>query len=224
MDEPPDGEPSAQPPRVRDMPAPRASTGIAGAAMRAVFTWPYRAILAGLYRAGVRPWQLTVASLVANAVVGWLLLTDRRALPGAVLIAAGTFDVFDGAVARLRGEDRRVGAFLDSVLDRIGDMILFGCLYWAEAGQGHELNAALALVTLVTALMVSHIRAEAEAAGLSLSEGFFQRLERYIAVVIGLIVPGALTPMLVVLVVLGSLTVLQRGWSAIRRLHRPRAG
>src|SRR3990170_6656231 len=109
MDEPPDGEPSAQPPRVRDMPAPRESTGIAGAAMRAVFTWPYRAILAGLYRAGVHPWQLTVASLLANAVVGWLLLTDRRLLPGAVLIAAGAFDVFDGAVARLRGGGRRGG-------------------------------------------------------------------------------------------------------------------
>jgi CDP-diacylglycerol--glycerol-3-phosphate 3-phosphatidyltransferase len=202
------------------MPAPRKSTGVFGPAMRFVFTWPYRAILAGLYRARVRPWQLTLASLVANVVVGLLLLTGRRFLPGALLIPAGMFDVFDGAVARLRGEDRRVGAFLDSVLDRIGDMILFGCLYWSEAEQGYRLSAALSLVTLVTALMVSHLRAEAEAAGISLSEGFFQRLERYVAMVIGLTVPGALVPMLVVLVVLGGATMLQRGWSALRRLSR----
>ena len=220
MSELPGTEPQAPAPRVRDMPAPRKSTGVFGPAMRFVFTWPYRAILAGLYRARVRPWQLTMASLVANVVVGWLLLTGHRFLPGALLIAAGMFDVFDGAVARLRGEDRRVGAFLDSVLDRIGDMILFGCLYWSEAGQGHRLSAALSLVTLVTALMVSHMRAEAEAAGISLSEGFFQRLERYVAMVIGLIVPGALVPMLVVLEPLGGATMLQRGWSALRRLSR----
>ena len=47
---------------------------------------------------------------------------------------------------------------------------------------------------MVIALSVSHIRAEAEAAGVSLSEGFFQRLERYVAMMIGLPVPGALLP------------------------------
>jgi CDP-diacylglycerol--glycerol-3-phosphate 3-phosphatidyltransferase len=202
------------------MPAPRKTTGVFGPALRFVFTWPYRAILAGLYRAGVRPWQLTVASLLANVVVGWLLLTGRRFLPGALLILAGLFDVFDGAVARLRGEDRRAGAFLDSVLDRIGDMVLFGCLYWSEQDQGNVLAAALALVTLVTALMVSHVRAEAEAAGIQLSKGFFQRLERYVAMTVGLMVPGALVPMLVVLVALGGATLFQRGWSALRRLSR----
>jgi CDP-diacylglycerol---glycerol-3-phosphate 3-phosphatidyltransferase len=186
--------------------------------MRFVFTWPYRAGLAGFLRLGVRPWQLTVASLVANVVVGWLLLTGRRFLPGLLLIPAGLFDVYDGAVARQRGEERRVGAFLDSVIDRIGDMILFGCLYWSEARQGHSLSASLAIVTLVTALLVSHIRAEAEAAGVPLTEGFFQRLERYVAVMIGLVVPEALVPMLVVLVVLGSATLVQRAWAAARRL------
>ncbi len=189
--------------------------------MRWVFAWPYRLALAGLYRAGVRPWQLTLASLATNAVIGWLLVTGRRFLPGALLIPAGVFDVFDGGVARLRGEEKRSGAFLDSVLDRVSDAILFACLFWSLAGQGHRLAAGLALATLSIALVVSHIRAEAEAAGLSLSEGFFQRLERYVALVIGLIVPGALLPVLGLLAALGALTLLQRGWSAARGLGRP---
>jgi hypothetical protein len=69
--------------------------------------------------------------------------------------------------------------------------------------------------------MVSHVRAEAEAAGISLSKGFFQRLERYVAMTLGLMVPRALVPMLMVLVGLGGATLLQRGWSAVRRLSRP---
>lgn len=186
--------------------------------MRFLFTWPYRAGLAALYRLGVRPWQLTVASLVTNAIVGALLLTGRRLVPGLLLIVAGMFDIFDGGVARLRGEERRSGAFLDSVLDRISDMILFACLYWDEAGQGNDIAAALALVTLVVALGVSHIRAEAEAAGVALTEGLFQRLERYVVLILGLIVPDALLPALAILAALGAATALQRGWSALQRI------
>ena len=127
-------------------------------------------------------------------------------------------DVLDGAVARLRGEESRFGAFLDSVLDRVSDMILFGCLYWSLAGQGSALEAGLALATMVIALSVSHIRAEAEAAGVSLSEGFFQRLERYVAMMIGLTIPGALLPSLAVLAMLGAVTVVQRTWMALSRV------
>jgi CDP-diacylglycerol--glycerol-3-phosphate 3-phosphatidyltransferase len=141
-----------------------------------------------------------------------------------LLFLAGACDVFDGSVARLRGEEKRSGAFLDSVLDRIGDMVLFACLFWVESGNGRDLNAALSLATLVIALSVSHVRAEAEAAGVRLTEGFFQRLERYVAVILGLIIPGALTPMLILLVVLGGVTVVQRVWSALQRIDQRVSG
>jgi CDP-diacylglycerol---glycerol-3-phosphate 3-phosphatidyltransferase len=219
VDEPGAGDWAVDDPRrIRDMPAPRQATGLAARPMRWVFTWPYRVALAGIYRAGFRPWQLTLLALATNVCVGVLLLRGDRLVPGLLLIPAGMLDIFDGAVARLRGEASRLGAFLDSVLDRVSDLILFGCLYWSLAGQGEELEAGLALATMVIALSVSHIRAEAEAAGVSLSEGFFQRLERYVAMMIGLPVPGALLPALAVLVVLGGVTVLQRGWTAFARV------
>lgn len=200
------------------MPAPREATGLAAKPMRWVFTWPYRIVLAGAFRAGFRPWHLSVLALATNAWVGVLLLRGDRLVPGLLLMPAGLLDILDGAVARLRGEDSRFGAFLDSVLDRVSDVILFGCLYWSLAGQGGDrLEAALALVTMVVALSVSHIRAEAEAAGVPLSEGYFQRLERYVAMMIGLPVPNALLPALAILTVLGAVTVVQRGWAALAR-------
>jgi len=203
-------------PKIRDMPAPRKSEGAAGGAMQRIFAWPYRGILALLLWTGVRPYQLTLLSLALNIAVGALIVTGDWLVAGLLLILAGLADVFDGSVARQRGEEGRSGAFMDSVLDRVSDAILFSCLFWVLAANGHGLEAALALVTLVVSLSVSHVRAEAEAVGVSLTEGFFQRLERFLALIVGLLIPGAIRPVLIVLTVLGVITLLQRGWSAVQ--------
>jgi CDP-diacylglycerol--glycerol-3-phosphate 3-phosphatidyltransferase len=138
-----------------------------------------------------------------------------------VLAIAGMLDIFDGSVARARGEATRWGAFLDSTLDRVADVIVFGALFWSLAEQGHRTSAALALIALVASFMVSQLRAEGEAAGVALTEGIVQRLERYLLLLIGLMVPGALLPMLALLAGLGVLTAGQRAWSAWRRLAPP---
>jgi CDP-diacylglycerol--glycerol-3-phosphate 3-phosphatidyltransferase len=72
------------------------------------------------------------------------------------------------------------------------------------------------LITLVVSVAVSHVRAEAEAAHIVLTEGLFQRLERVIALAIGLLIPGAIVPVLALLAVLGTATVLQRSFLAVR--------
>jgi CDP-diacylglycerol--glycerol-3-phosphate 3-phosphatidyltransferase len=208
---------ATEPTRVRDLPKPRRNESVAGGAIQWIFQWPYRAILAFLLWARVRPWHLTLLSLVLNVVTGALIIAGHWFVAGWVLLAAGLCDVFDGSIARHGGLEKRSGAFLDSVLDRVSDAILFACLFWALAEAGRTLDAALALLTLVVSLSVSHIRAEAEAVGVGLTEGFFQRLERFLALMIGLLVPGAMTPILVVLAVLGAVTAVQRGWSALVR-------
>ena len=212
---------SSEAPRIRDAPGPRRNQSVIGPLFQKVFMWPYRAALVGLFKAGVRPWQLTLLSVIANVIVGWLLIDGQFFLAGMLLIPAGLFDVFDGGVARMRGEDSRLGAFLDSTLDRVSDGILFGCLFWALAGQGHHTAATLALSTLSISLVVSQIRAEGEALGLKLSEGVFQRLERYVALMVGLTAPGALLPVLAILTGLGGITILQRLWSAWRGFSTP---
>jgi CDP-diacylglycerol---glycerol-3-phosphate 3-phosphatidyltransferase len=211
-------DPQQDVPRVRDLPAPRRNRSVAGGTIQRSMAWPYRAILAFLLWTGIRPWQLTLLSLALNVASGALILSGDWFAAGVVLLFAGMADVFDGSVARQRGTEGRSGAFMDSVLDRVSDMILFSALFWVLAERGDTTYAALALVTLVVSLLVSHIRAEAEAAGLSLSEGIFQRLERVLALMAGLVIPGAMRPVLVVLAALGGVTVAQRLWSAVRRL------
>jgi CDP-diacylglycerol--glycerol-3-phosphate 3-phosphatidyltransferase len=212
-------------PKIRDVPPPRQQPSAAGPLLRWLFQWPYRWAVAGLYRAGFRAWQLTLLSLIANVVIAALLLTGRRLLPGLLLLAAGLFDVFDGAVARLRGEASRKGALLDSVVDRASDGIVFAAIFLAEATVHHRpATAALALSAMVVSLLVSHVRAEAEAAGIQMTEGTVQRLERYLALVLGLSIPGALLPALAFLTALGLVTALQRMATAWRGLPASGAG
>ena len=182
-----------------------------------LLAWPYRAILAFLIWTGVRPWQLTLLSPVFIMLSGWQIVEGSWLAAGLLLIVGGVLDVFDGSVARHRGEEKRSGAFMDSVLDRVSDMILFSCLFWNLASQGETVQAALALLTLIVSLGVSQIRAEAEAAGIKLTEGLFQRLERLLALMIGLLIPGMMFPALIVLATLGVFTVLQRGFTALSR-------
>jgi CDP-diacylglycerol--glycerol-3-phosphate 3-phosphatidyltransferase len=191
---------------------------VAAPLIRTVFAWPYRLVLAGLLKAGFRAWHLTLLSLVANVIVGVLLLSGRRLLPGLLLLPAGLLDIFDGAVARHRGEESRKGALLDSVTDRACEGIVFGCLFFSLAQQNRKIDAALALSSMIVSLLVSHLRAEGEAAGLKMSGGTFQRLERYMALIIGLIVPGGLRPALALLTGLGALTAVQRMGGAWRRI------
>ena len=208
-------------PRVRDLPPPRENPSAIGPLFRWLFQWPYRVLLAGLYRAHLKAWHLSMLSLVTNVVCAWLLLTGQRLLPGLLLLPAGLFDVFDGGVARLRGEDSRKGALLDAVLDRVADGLVFGSIYLAEAVVHRDrLTAGLALGAMVVSLLVSHVRAEGEAAGLQMMEGSVQRLERYVGLVIGLTVPGALAPVLAGLVALGAVTTVQRLLTAWRGLSR----
>jgi CDP-diacylglycerol--glycerol-3-phosphate 3-phosphatidyltransferase len=199
------------------MPAPRKNESAAGGAMQRLLAWPYRAILAFLLWTGVRPWQLTLLSPVFIVATGWQIVVGNWLVAGLLLIVGSVLDVFDGSVARHRGEEGRSGAFMDSVLDRVSDMILFSCLFWNLAEQGETEQAALALITLIVSLGVSQVRAEAEAVGINLTEGLFQRLERMLALMIGLLIPGMMFPALIVLTALGVFTVAQRGFSALTR-------
>jgi phosphatidylglycerophosphate synthase len=204
---------------VRDLPGPRENPSLIGPLFRWIFQWPYRFVLAGLYRAGFRPWQLTALSLLANVIVGALLLTGRRLVPGFLLLVAGLLDVFDGGVARLRGEASKKGALLDAAIDRASDGIVFASIFLAELMvHDDDLTAVMALAAMVVSLLVSHLRAEAEAAGLGMTEGTVQRLERYVGLVLGLTIPGALLPVLVALTLLGLVTTAQRLLTARRGL------
>jgi CDP-diacylglycerol--glycerol-3-phosphate 3-phosphatidyltransferase len=200
---------------------PREVKGLIAPILRTTLLWPYRGALWLLLKLRVRPNHLTVASLVVNVVVAVLLARGMRFLPGALLLLAGVLDVFDGAVARARGIAGPRGAWFDSVIDRVSDAVVLGALFLSLEWQNARTDAALALVALAVSLLVSHVRAEAEARGAKMGEGAFARAERFIVLFLGLTAPHALRAALGVLAALGAFTLLQRIWIARGIFTRP---
>lgn len=178
---------------------------------------------AWLLRAGVSPDALTLAGTAGTVISALWFFPRGQLLAGAAAVALFVlFDVLDGAVARARGGGTRFGTVLDAVGDRLGDGALFAGLTWWCFGVGDNRPLAVAaLVCLVTAQVISYIKARAEATGLSADGGMVERAERFIialagAGLTGIGVPYAIDVALWLLAVLQVVTVVQR-MLAVRR-------
>ena len=76
-----------------------------------------------------------------------------------IMFLSGIMDLFDGAVARLTDNVTKLGAFIDSLSDRIGEIAIFLGLTIYFSMNDNALGASLALVALGGSLTVSYIRA-----------------------------------------------------------------
>jgi phosphatidylglycerophosphate synthase len=107
---------------------------------------------------------------------------------GLVMIFANIFDMLDGQVARLTGRVTKFGAFLDSSLDRLSDMVVFLgiIIFYSRDTQYHStLYAALTGAALIGSVMVSYTSARAESLIPKCDVGFLRRPERVVLLILG---------------------------------------
>jgi CDP-diacylglycerol--glycerol-3-phosphate 3-phosphatidyltransferase len=164
-----------------------------------------------LARNGVTPNMITTAGLAGAVVAAVLVARGEFLAGGIVMMAAAALDLLDGIVARASGRVTLFGGVFDSLCDRLSEAAVLGGLLFRLASQGKREEVMLAFAAVVGSLLVSYLRARAEAAGLQLREGLFTRPERVIVLGVGLVV-GQVRIALWILAVLANLTVLQRLW------------
>lgn len=171
-----------------------------------IITHPIARILEKL---GLHPNTVTLLGLLLNIGTGAVLASGRLALGGVFVLLASAVDSLDGALARVSGAKSRFGAFLDSTLDRISEgALLFGLLVWLVR-QGATAEIYLVFLILLGSVMVSYTRARAEGVGYDCKVGILTRLERVVALSVGLII-GWVRPTLIFMAVFTWITVLQR--------------
>lgn len=141
---------------------------------------------------GVRPNTMTALGLALAALAGLAYGLGYLFLGGVLLACSGICDALDGLVARRSGWEYKLGAFLDSSVDRVGEALvglgLFAFLLNARSGElvSPDWFAAgvLALaVFLLASQLVSYVKARAEALGAECRIGLMQRPERLIGLV-----------------------------------------
>ncbi len=184
----------------------------------------WRAPASALVKIGVHPNAVTVVGTV-GVVVGAIVLLPRggSALFWGVLIISFFVitDMLDGTMARLSGKSSRLGAYLDSTLDRVADAAIFGALVWGFRID-EPATALAALMCLTLGSFVPYAKARAGSLGIETANGIAERSDR---LVIGLTATGLVglgLPLVVLTVTLwflaaaSAFTVGQRTWSVVK--------
>jgi CDP-diacylglycerol---glycerol-3-phosphate 3-phosphatidyltransferase len=171
-----------------------------------------------LARAGIQANWLTYLGFALNVVVAVLVSQGWMAVGGATFLIVNALDFLDGAVARAAGTAGAFGAFLDSVLDRYSEAVVFvGLILW-YAREGDSFAMTASALALSGSFMVSYCRARAEGLGLDCEVGLLQRPERIVVLGIGLMLSEVVHPILLV-AVLVALAILTNFTTAQRIRH-----
>ena len=164
--------------------------------------------------------HLTATGLVLAAATAVAVATGRLGLGLGLLIASAVPDLLDGAIAKASGTASTRGAFFDSVVDRVSDMLVLGGVAWylADTEGGHW--PILPLAVLGASTLISYERAKAEALGFDARGGLMERAERIVALCFGLAF-GILRPVLWIMLVLTLFTAVQRFVKVWRQAGAP---
>ena len=166
-----------------------------------------------LSKTPITPSAITWFGFLLTAGAAALIITGHLLVAGLVVLIAGFFDILDGALARRTNQATRFGAVLDSTLDRLSEAVLLIGILALYAREQSITGILLVGATLTGSLLVSYIRARAEAQGLECPVGLFTRPERVIVLALGLLlnqVDNALIIALAIIVVLSFFTAGQR--------------
>lgn len=172
-----------------------------------------RPIVRFLSRTSITPNILTWFGLLLTIGAAALIVSGHLFAAGFTVLVAGLFDMLDGALARHTGQITRFGGILDSVIDRLAEAVLLLGLLLFYAGEQSMAGILLVGIALPGSLLVSYIRARAEAAGLECKAGLFTRSERVVVLALGLLLSQfayALLVALGVIALFSLFTVYQR--------------
>ena len=157
---------------------------------------------------GISPNVWTVVGLVfafGASVIYGINVEYSLILGGIILLVSGFFDIVDGQVARYTNKISKTGGFLDSVFDKIAEVaIFFGIL------MGGYAEPYLVFLAITLSLLVSYVRAKADAAQIKLQGiGIGERAERLLVIaIVGII--GFMEIAVIIVVIIASITLIQR--------------
>jgi phosphatidylglycerophosphate synthase len=141
-----------------------------------------------LAQAGVRPNTITYFSLLLALLAALILnITNSSIVFGVLVFLSGVFDGVDGAVARERNLTSDAGAFTDSVVDKVSEVLILGSIAIEFSGIVFlSLRVEWWVLIAITGwLLTSYTRSRASSLGVTdLDIGLGARSERMFTLVV----------------------------------------
>ena len=191
--------------------------------MRIWFRWYYQPIAAFLNRIGIRPNTVTLIGLAGTVGCAVLIAFGHMTWAGILLLVMGPVDALDGALARMRNEASHWGAFVDAVTDRYSELFLFLGFLIHYMLHPNPVGVVLAYLAAAGSVLVSYVKARADASKLDANVGLLTRVERYLVLIPGLMFNLPLA-VLVIIAIFANFTALQRIFrvrqDALRQLNQ----
>ncbi len=172
------------------------------------FTQPVVRFLA---KTPVTPNSITWFGLLLAVGAAVLISMGHPFTAGFVVLIGGLFDMLDGALARITNRVTRFGAVLDSTLDRLSEATVLIGLLILYVKQQSVIGVSIVGVAWLGSLLVSYIRARAEALGIECQVGLFTRPERVVILALGLLLSQFSPALLIALAIIAVLSFATAG-------------
>ena len=186
--------------------------------LRVTFKWFLDPIGRFLNRLGLTPITVTIIGVIGSSIAAYFVAIGQISLGGLIMLIAWPIDALDGTMARLRGEASDWGAFVDSVSDRYSELIILGALlYYFAMHDGHTAEV-VTFAAAAGSVLVSYVKARAEAQSFSAKEGLLTRAERYLVLGPSLLFNIPVIGVWIV-AILANFTALQRIWFVRAQAH-----
>lgn len=130
----------------------------------------------------LKPNTVSIIGLVVIIIGSYYFYTNKRTI-GIILIFIGSaIDGLDGPYARTYNLTSDKGAILDSLLDRVGEMIILSVILLNYTISDFQVLAVVSVV--VSSNLIPYMRAKSELHGLENKKGLASRPERVIFAVL----------------------------------------
>ncbi len=163
------------------------------------------------------PNQWTLSSLIPALLCFYFLIQLNFLLALVFFVVTAFIDLIDGAVARVQGKTTKKGAYLDTIVDRYAELIVFLGLFVISFPNFYLSSKTWILFCLFGSLMTTYAKAAAKEKLLLESElkgGLMERPERlillFLIILSGIFSLQYIVYLLALFAVLTNLSALQR--------------
>jgi len=165
------------------------------------------------------PNAITLFGFFMHIPIALLIARGYFIYAAILLIVFGLFDTLDGSLARLQNRSSKFGMLLDSVTDRMKEVLIYIGIGYYFVSFARPYYAVWAIAACGAGLLVSYINAWGEVVTKDLKEshetnkafrgGIMSFDVRMFTIVVGLLT-GYIAPAVIIIAILSCLTALDR--------------